>query len=289
MGKHYIPKKYLRGFAADEAGRAIWMFDKVLRDWKRAAIDKVAQKREYFDTPTEDALSTLIENPAHGALDRLLATNQVHDADRELLSRYISVMLRRVPASRRRSMELVEPSVRNVVERYREVMKAEAAEDESVSHLLPEKLAHLDILEARYVDSPTPEVKANVLSPWPSSRIFAAVESMTWRIVKAPQGFDYLTSDNPAYFFPGLGIGSAESEITFPISSKLVLLASWQGEPGATLYFSGTKRLVHEVNRRIASGTERFVFSSVKAGWIARLCLKPNHYLSRIRWDSIAT
>jgi hypothetical protein len=45
-----------------------------------------------------------------------------------------------------------------------------------------------------------------------------------------------------------------------------------------------TRDIAKEINRRVASGAERFVFSSVRARWIETLATRRNPFLSRIRW-----
>jgi hypothetical protein len=58
----------------------------------------------------------------------------------------------------------------------------------------------------------------HIRSAWPSANIHAAMHEMTWRIVFTSQ-VQLLTSDNPAYFFPWSGLGTAESDLTFPPTS----------------------------------------------------------------------
>ena len=94
----------------------------------------------------------------------------------------------------------------------------------------------------------------------------------------------FVTSDNPAFFFEGLGLGSPDSELTFPLSPELALLADWQGTPFSTSVFGAKPGLVREVNRRVVSGAERFIFSHAPQPWLPKVAGKGNPYLSRIQW-----
>ena len=42
--------------------------------------------------------------------------------------------------------------------------------------------------------------------------------------------------------------------------------------------------MVKEINRRVATGAERFVFSADPVPWLRSVCDKPEPYLSRIQW-----
>ena len=84
---------------------------------------------------------------------------------------------------------------------------------------------------------------------------------MTWRIIDIPRDRLLVTADGPAHYFESLGLGSVESELTFPIDSTSVLIGSYTGDPKSTLHLRGKTELVKEVNRRMITCAERFVFS----------------------------
>ncbi len=85
MGKHYVPQEYLRGFATPDDPDQIWMFDKATKQWSRAAIDKVAQQRDYFTPEVEARLTAEVENPANISLKKLRGDNAFSDSDRQAL------------------------------------------------------------------------------------------------------------------------------------------------------------------------------------------------------------
>jgi hypothetical protein len=283
MGKHYVPRKYLAGFATPNDDRQIWMYDKRTREWRLAAISKVAQEVGYFDADTEGALNETVEHPAHIVLGKVRRRERISADERSILAVYAAVMFKRVPAGRRRASALIEPTIRSVIARYRVQLAAEVNTPED-ERRLKVHLEHLDRLEKQYLIEAPEEMRQRVRSPWPSERIAGAVEAMTWRFAVSKSPALFITSDNPAFYFESLGVGNQDSELTFPLANDLALLGSWQGPPGSLLEVGARPSLVKEVNRRIASGAERFIFSHHPYPWVTTLAHKAKPQLSRIGW-----
>lgn len=92
---------------------------------------------------------------------------------------------------------------------------------------------------------------------------FGAFRAMRWRLVEAPYGTEFITSDVPVNVFvpdePGLGLHerllSPEAEVTFPVSPRMCLL----GQRARARRDGGSPMDCH-VNRRQARGAERFVY-----------------------------
>jgi hypothetical protein len=282
VGKHYVPQEYLRGFSADDDRSTIWQYDKRACRWSRAAITKVAQERDFYPAEVEVELERHVEGPGHRALKTLRGGAVLSPSERDELLLYIAVMLMRVPRKRRKGHESVPDVLQSTMGRFRDELAAlrGAANLERVDTTL----RLLDDLESKYAIEPPPEVLEQIASPWPSTNIAEAVRTMTWRLVQIPRSHYVVTGDNPAYFFESLGLGRKESELTFPISPQLVLLGNRQGNPGEALMAQASVSIAKELNRRLISGSERFVFSHKKAAWAATVALRPSPVLNRIQW-----
>lgn len=282
MGKHYVPQRYLEGFSVPGDERLIWMFDKLTLRWVPAAIKQVAQQRDYFPPEVELQLATLIEKPANRVIDALSNHQKLIDPERTILANYIAVMIMRVPRKRRKGYELVPSVLESIVEEIRDKLSAQGKNDNLANASL--LLNELDRLKIKFNQDVPENVRRQILSPWPSTNVVNAIKNMTWRFVRAPSNAQFLTTDNPAFFFEGFGLAKPEAELTFPLSSDRALIASHQGEPGSTLFLQAKPALVKEINRRVASGAERFVFFHRKAAWVETLATKKQPYLSRIAW-----
>jgi hypothetical protein len=60
MGHHYVPQKYLRGFAELGNDDAIWMYDKKLRKFTNPGIKSVAQEAGFYSEEVEQQLNELL-------------------------------------------------------------------------------------------------------------------------------------------------------------------------------------------------------------------------------------
>lgn len=282
MGSHYVPQKYLAGFVSSSRPAQVWMYDKKTGKSCYAAIRNVAQETGYYPPETERQLADL-EGSANRALDSLRVGAAITAQEREYLAFYMATMMSRVPRRRRVAQDLYPAALEETFREQHPVLEAwarSAADSQQVQF----RLAEIDGIRTKFRKAPPKEVVKQVRSPWPSRGMVTRVEAMTWRILPAGQDQFYITSDNPAYFFEDCGIGNPRSELVFPISTQLALVANWQGARAATLYMSARASFTKEINRRIASGAERFVFSHRQASWIRTLATRRDPFLSWLVW-----
>lgn len=283
MGKHYVPQRYLQGFSSPEDTRQIWMYDKKAQSWAFAAIKRVAQEKDYYPPEIEARLKRLVEDTGNEALGRLRNRDRLTADEQKALINYIGVMMMRVPRKRRLGYERVPSVLDNTMKNVREEIE-ELATDLSPGRL-SELLAQIDEIQGKYENELPNEVRQQIHSPWPSEKMLAALHNMCWRIVPAPALSLFITTDNPAFYFDAYGVGTRYSEVTFPVSSDLALLGSHQGPPGTLIVVQPKSTLIKEINRRLASGAERFVFSKHRAQWIETISNRRNPYLRRIVWQ----
>ncbi len=282
MGKHYVPQEYLRGFTSSADRVLLWMFDKQSRQWTNPAVSQVAQERNFYPSDIEVELNRYVEGPGHVALKTLRAGTPPTPSQWGDLIIYVAVMLMRVPRKRRKGWEAVPQVLESTMSRFRRELSNLRGPDNEAR--INGALQLLDKLESEYAVILPEEVQQQITSPWPSARIAEAVRTMTWRLVSVPHPHYLITSDNPAYFFEWLGLGRPDSELTFPVAPNLALMGSRQGPPGAVIEVTAKPVLVKEINRRIASGAERFVFCHRRASWIETISMRKAASLNPIQW-----
>ena len=284
MGHHYVPQEYLRGFADPDNSTKIWMYDKRSRQFNHPFIKSVGQEVRYYNETTERELSKIVEGPAHRVLQKLRREHKINNTERARLALYIGTMLMRVPSRRRRAFEMLPRVLEDTINRITNQVAQWAGSATAKPELVSRRFAELEGAREKFRNEPPAEIIEHIRAPWPSEQVLALVSAMNWRIVSSGESLFFLTSDNPVYFFEAYGLGSAESELTFPLASELALLASWQGIPHATIFMKAKPALVKEVNRRVASGAERFLFCRAQKGWVDEIADKQNPYLNRIQW-----
>ena len=277
MGHHYVPRKYLKGFAELGNTDAIWMYDKKLRKFTNPGINSVAQEAGFYSDDVEQQLNDLVEKPANQVLDKLRNQERINDTERIHLGVYIATMLKRVPKHRTKAFSLLP----DVLEKTINEVRAEIKEWERITKnkdLFESRLLEIEKAEHTLREKTPESIVKQIRQPWASEQIIGLVCAMSWRIAHSARSDFFLTSDNPAYFFEAYGIGKP----------KLALFASWQGKQNSISYVQAkpalVRELVREANKRLISGAERFVFSHRQEDWIAKISDNPNPYLRRIQW-----
>lgn len=286
MGHHYVPQEYLRGFAAASSPKALWQYDKDVKSFssKPASIKKIAQRRQFYDDATEADLNQLVEIPGNQVLRKLRGGDLLlSDQEKLNLSVYIATMMKRVPHSRVRGEAIAPKALAKVADRLRARIRDEVA----TGLVSPERAAlaldETDRVETMFSEDVPAEVRKQIESPWPTERIVDAVYGMHWRFAQETDGQFFITTDNPAFFFSGRGLGRSNSELTFPVSRTLAIFGSWSPTRRKNLVIRSSQ-FVKEANRRLISDATRFVYSQFNRDWIAKVSSKKAPYLSEIRW-----
>ena len=259
------------------------MYDKIAKTSKCLPITLVAQESGYYEEADETALANQIEGPAIRSLGALRRQEHVDDESRIRLALYMAALMTRVPRRRAKALEIFPEVLQSTVSRYRKRVEQWADSPEADPSLIAQWSTELATVERKFAVDPPPELVSQIRSPWPSLRYLQLLDGMTWRIIGSDAA-KFVTSDNPAYFLEAYGIGTPEAEVCCSLAPDVALHMSRQGEPRGLYFVRGRKVIVKEINRRVATGSERFVFSAEAAPWLRSVCDKTKPYLSRIRW-----
>jgi hypothetical protein len=282
MGHHYVPQKYLRGFAEFGNDNTIWMYDKKLRKYTNPTIKSVAQEAGFYSEEVEQQLNELIEKPANRVLDKLGSKKNIDEMERIHLSTYIATMIKRVPKRRTQALSIAPGVIEKTINEVREQVQEWASTTEN-KVLAERRLNEIKEIEEKLRNKIPEFIIDQIRLPWATQEMIDLIGVMSWYVVSSKED-RFITSDNPAYFFEAYGIGTPKSELTFPISRDLALFTSWQGAQNSLTYLEARPKLVREANKRLVSGAERFVFSHRQADWIVKISDNPKPYLSRILW-----
>src|SRR6266478_2638219 len=99
---------------------------------------------------------------------------------------------------------------------------------------------------------------------------------MTWQFFVASDDDSFVTADNPVHTLKGgVGFTKPYSELTFPISSRVVLISSYRNVRAG--YVSAGSDLVKEVNRRLIATAKTFAYCSRNREWIITIMKKNFH------------
>jgi hypothetical protein len=281
MGDHYIPRFYLKGFTENPDSEFIYVYEKGKRDGFKANIRKIAQENRFYPEEIEQYLANVIEENAKPAISKIRDLQPISFEDKVHLSKYMMAMLKRVPSHKLKvqhlTPNLTDKIIDDLVNEIKELIRINPEKQELLERRINEALSYrgkvdLDLCELAWWSN---------IDPDKSPKSTEALSMMTWNLfVRESEPF-YLTNDNPVYFFKGIGIGNQESEVSFPISSKVVLWATWRKDLQERFVPARTA-IVKEINRRTVSNCRKYVFSSGENRWIFDLMNKSKLKLNRI-------
>jgi len=276
MGDHYIPQYYLKGFTGDRD--LIWVYEKGSARKFGTLVKNIAHENGYYSPELEQYLANEIEEPANSVLAKIRKKKPITTSDKIKLSDYMVAMLKRVPDSKRRLKQRA-PQITSTIRmeidnKIQDILATNPNKAEAIEKRRSE--IH-DVLD-KYAKDPPKNVWLSTIPPHTSSQPIELIQKMTWMFLVYDKESAFFTSDNPVFFFSGLGIGNAESEITFPVSSNIVLWANWRSDLREG-YHRTTVQIVKEINRRTASKATRYVYHAADEKWIPAFVNKSKYEL----------
>ena len=285
---HFIPVFYLEGFVDPYDQTHLWIYDKDCGEIRDASPrDAGLQKHFYsFTTPEGERDSVSFEN-ALAQIEGQVATSwrkiinreAIDDADREIISSFLSLMMTRVPVYRHNIERLDAALVKSAASflASQGVLLAKIrAEYEREGRKPPNNLE--DIVKRFLGGEYEVEVEPQVSLTEVTTEFSLIFSEMNWTYFITKGKYPFVTSDNPlSYIDPthdarspyGVGLINANIEVTFPVSRDIALVATWK-RLGKT-YQKGTDRLVKEINYRTIMAASRFVYSSQRSDGFNRL------------------
>lgn len=285
MGHHFLPRSYLRAFATKNDPDAVWIYVKGAPSPRRVPTRKLAQAKNYFTPEQEVWLAREIEAPANPILRQLRAGLPIGRDDRERVVQYLGSMLARVPRRRRKHLEGIPEVVRTVVEEFQQAALT-LGEKHGAQELAQRRVDEAEAMKERSLKQYPPVLVEQALVPWVSEGVLDIIRRMSWRLIESHGPRYFITSDNPMFFFEGLGLGGPQSEFVFPLSPLRAIHGSWQVPPKGRDSLLVNQDIVNEINLRIVTTTERLVVYSERVPWIAPLLQRDDQaQISRIHWE----
>ena len=281
MGQHYIPQYYLKGFSDSPISSNIWVYEKGSKQIFKKPIKKVANENKRWPESVEAYLANKIETPAKPVLDKIRNRQPIMQGDKEVLSAYMVVMLKRVPRGKERTKANAPKALNKAFAIVENNILKRFGENPSLAGVRQHYLQELQSLKFEYENEFPLELWYNNLNPENTPRLRATLPAMTWVFLTSERKQPFLTNDNPVFFFEGLGIGRPESEVTFPISSTIALWATWRKNL-VEGYIAAKDADIIQINRRTASTATKYVYYSIQAPWVVALINKKNMKLHRL-------
>lgn len=211
---HYVPQGYLRGFV--EVPNTLHVYDKNAKRIRQTSTKGIAYSRDYYlvDTIDEKDSSEVeenlgrIETVAIPLLSKLVAKNDLSNANRADLAIYISIQYGRTPFAKAQMDQVATILTTNETK----TIMADAVNDEA---------KYQEMVERIRADEPNRYVPARetliewIIKPGPLAKVSIDIGTYVkqffenawhisegllgtkWTVITAPRGSSFITSDNP--------------------------------------------------------------------------------------------
>ncbi len=192
-----------------------------------STIKNVANENNRWPRDIETYLASKIEAPANYVLDKIRNQLPITRNDKQKLAAYIVIMIGRVNKGLELSKEAFPKVKEKVYGEFETRLKKLIEENPSKSEVFKQRLNELSELKIKFDKEFPNKIWYQSLKPDAFPKLYRTISVMTWRFFVSDNKQPFLTSDNPVFFFKWLGVGKLDSEVTFPISSKVTLQALW--------------------------------------------------------------
>lgn len=283
MAKHYVPQSHLRRFQVDGRPGLVWMYDKVDGSFRQLPIKIVAQDRHYYSDEVEAELANHIEGPGCAIIEKVMRKEWLSDEERIQFSVYLMTMLSRGPRARRKNVERYPAVAREVMDDFESRIQHWIDATQPQEALASRKLQEVKDVREKYSENIPEQVQAQIQRPFISPKTVACIYRMKWHIATATNGMNFVTSDTPAHYDEGRGLSHSLTEFTLTLSNTVAFVGNHRNAKGIA-YHNPRPYAVREINRRIISNTERFVFSNLNEDWIKVLASSTHHQFNSMMW-----
>jgi hypothetical protein len=222
MGQHFLPRYYLRGFERDGG---LWAYDRFQTKSFATQLKAVANENRMWSDEIESYLANEIEDTTKQALDVVRKRKHLSPNDRWSLARYIVVMWKRVPKARERALQKLPALAEEVRAKRNAELDVIAANSPDLADQVQHQRQSIDRAIAKYMGTAAAEVWYRSLQSPTTQNVIDALLSMNWLFLFHDE-LQFLTCDNPVFFFEHEGIGAATADLTVPLSSSVTLWAT---------------------------------------------------------------
>ena len=284
---HAIPKHYLKGFVENAGSSYVWEYQKdkaynrtsrlaTMQNPYRKSIRRAGTFEDLYavkdiakiDFETYENKIQDLEQPAVPILEKIrhyLKHNTLTKTEKLALARYILLMLKKVPSEQKRHMEFLWPIAINRVEEQNTKLLDDYADKSDLSDIsklarYEQKKEELSQIIKEFREAVPDEVRLQAMIGQSDLGFANYLSNMTWQFWIAPGRQEFFTSDDPVFYFRELGINKDISELTFPISTKVCLVASWRNIDEG--YFLTDNSKMETINERTAHRAGRYLYAA---------------------------
>ncbi|MBI1882844.1 MAG: DUF4238 domain-containing protein [Chlamydiae bacterium] len=291
---HYIPVAYLKRFVSPS--ECLWVYNKNNSEVFEEKPEAIAYENDYFtfinengqkDSETLENLITDMENETLPVIKKILNKQSLTDSEMITFSFFVALMQIRAPNFRDNVGEAFSGINKKILQMLaadekafeRSVKAIEEKTGKTIGMPFEEYRKTVLHFDKNFEMRMNPQV--GITTSLSLLKKFARIfKQMHWGFFEASDENKFITGDNPFNYidpsykrvsFYGYGLGNKNIEVTLPLSKDICAFGSWKLDAS---YYKADNQLVKEFNRRTASASWRFIFSSLKSEGLRSLATK---------------
>lgn len=297
INHHYLPRFYLKGFASSTDPSRTWVYERQSelkttphkRNPQHTAIKRAAMQEGFYSCTREnapvdhqsyeEALSKR-ESADARLLDKIRTGGVPNEAQKSAMAKFILLMHRRVPAHRNRFPALWRDIVSELraksplLDGLRFLQNTTPKEDVEKHAKISQRLQEYDdLLVQKMQQAPPDDLRLDSIindRPLPAELL----AEMNWHVFKAPPGTAFIASDDPVFLRGGLQ--HAKSEVVFPLSSQMALVAGWT-EAQSFQWEKANRATVEKINAAMMPLAVRNIFFDQNSPALANTFNQTSH------------
>lgn len=281
---HYLPQFYLEGFKIDpQKGKKphIWQIEKEGdQAYYSPAIEDTGCIRDYHtldftdedpDHKSVEALLSKLESEQSSLVRAISDTKRIEASQVESLSAFLSLMRYRVPSF----ADHVDTSLRSVALDTFKIMY-QAGQFGAPPPELQKLFDSKGIDESLQITISNWKILSHMFGVGLAPESINLLAEYNYHVYSAEEASIFVTSDSPvALYHPnydkirpyGVGLAMKGVEVTFPLTSDILIRAGHDLKPGASI---ASTTEVEEFNRRTITMSERYVYASAVSAELRR-------------------
>ena len=292
---HVLPKLYLKGFVTKKDEPYIWVYqrnqsynpggnrynhrDKTEKNPYLDTISNAGAELDFFADPQKDGsvdfetfenILESLEKPANTIFQKLRAHQPITVEEKCIFSRYIILMQTRVWAGREQIKESLPKTIADSAPSKDFFQKTNFTDTPELRAKWKEKSEELGGEPAHHI-----KMHNRIAAIAPDSFRVKALQQMTWTFYVAPDNRAFFTGDNPVFIPKNNGLGKNNSELSFPISTDVALIASWDRSRKEG-FEEAKSQIVKEINHRTVSRASKIYFSQ-NYDWVVTMLDKGDY------------
>jgi hypothetical protein len=292
---HVLPKLYLKGFVIKQDEPFIWVYkrgqpynpgserynhrDKISNNPYFETITNAGAEWDFFADPQKDGNADFeifenilesLEKPANTIFQKLRAYQTITYEEKCIFSRYIMLMEARVWSGREKVKELLPKTIATSKPSKKLFQETNLPDTPELQAKWKEKAEELGSRLGYHIN-----LHNRITAIAPDSFRVQALQQMTWTFYVAPNSLAFFTGDDPVFIPKNNGLGKNNSELSFPISTNVALIASWD-RTRKEGFEEAKSQIVKEINHRTISQASKAYFSQNR-DWVVTMLNKGDY------------